>query len=42
MLGKRDPQHSIIDAIGLLHRVSPDSFHGRMGARTANSYVMTI
>jgi len=32
MLGKRNPQHSIFDAIGLPNRVSPDSFYGRMGS----------
>ena len=31
MLGKRKPQASLFDAIGLPHRVSPDSFYGRMG-----------
>lgn len=34
MLGKRKPQHSFFDAIGLPHRVSPDSFYGRMGSLT--------
>jgi hypothetical protein len=32
MLGKRNPQASLFDAIGLPHRVSPDSFYGRMGS----------
>jgi hypothetical protein len=32
MLGKRKPQASLFDAIGLPHRVSPDSFYGRMGS----------
>ncbi|MCX6056504.1 MAG: transposase [Chloroflexi bacterium] len=31
MIGKRKPQHSFFDVIGLPHRVSPDSFYGRMG-----------
>ena len=31
MLGKRDPQTNDFDAIGLPHRVDPDSFYGRMG-----------
>jgi len=31
MQGKRNPQASLFDAIGLPHRVSPDSFYGRMG-----------
>jgi hypothetical protein len=31
MLGKRNPQASLFDAIGLPHRVAPDSFYGRMG-----------
>jgi hypothetical protein len=34
MLGKRKPQYSFFDAIGLPHRVSPDSFYGRMGSLT--------
>lgn len=34
MLGKRKQQHSFFDAIGLPHRVSPDSFYGRMGKLT--------
>lgn len=34
MLGKRKLQHSYFDAIGLPHRVSPDSFYGRMGSLT--------
>lgn len=34
MLGKRKAQHSYFDAIGLPHRVSPDSFYGRMGSLT--------
>lgn len=32
MLGKRQPQRSFFDAIGLPHRVAPDSFYGRMGS----------
>jgi len=31
MLGKRSPQASLFDAIGLPHRVAPESFYGRMG-----------
>jgi hypothetical protein len=31
MLGKRNPQASLFDAIGLPHRVAPESFYGRMG-----------
>jgi len=31
MIGKRKPQHSFFDVLGLPHRVSPDSFYGRMG-----------
>ena len=34
MLGKRRQQQSYFDAIGLPHRVSPDSFYGRMGSLT--------
>jgi len=34
MLGKRRLQQSYFDAIGLPHRVSPDSFYGRMGSLT--------
>jgi len=34
MLGKRKPQRSYFDAIGLPHRVSSDSFYGRMGKLT--------
>lgn len=34
MLGKRKLQHSYFDVIGLPHRVSPDSFYGRMGSLT--------
>lgn len=34
MLGKRKPQRSFFDALGLPHRVSPDSFYGRMGSLT--------
>jgi Transposase DDE domain/Transposase domain (DUF772) len=34
MLGKRRPQQSYFDALGLPHRVSPDSFYGRMGRLT--------
>ena len=30
MLGRRDLQHSLFDADSLPHRVSPDSFYGRM------------
>ena len=32
MIGKRQVQASLFDAIGLPHRVSPDSFYGRMGS----------
>ena len=32
MLGRRDPQRSFFDAQSLPHRVSDDSFYGRMGA----------
>ena len=32
MLGKRKQQHSYFDAIGLPHRLSPDSFYGHMGS----------
>lgn len=32
MLGRRTPQMSLFDAASLPHRVSPDSFYGRMGA----------
>lgn len=32
MLGKRKPQASLFDAIGLPHRVPPESFYGRMGS----------
>ena len=32
MLGRRDPQRSFFDAQSLPHRVSADSFYGRMGA----------
>jgi len=32
MLGKRKLQRSFFDAIGLPHRVSPESFYGRMGS----------
>jgi len=31
MIGKRKPQRSFFDALGLPHRVDPDSFYGRMG-----------
>lgn len=31
MLGKRSPQSSLFDAIGLPHRVATTSFYGRMG-----------
>lgn len=31
MLGKRQPQRSFFDALGLPHRVAPDTFYGRMG-----------
>lgn len=34
MLGKRKLQQSYFDAIGLPHRVSPDSFYGHMGSLT--------
>lgn len=30
MLGRRQPQRSFFDGLGLPHRVSPDSFYGRM------------
>ena len=33
MEGNRKQQQSYFDAIGLPHRVSPDSFYGRMGSR---------
>ncbi len=32
MLGKRKPQHSYFDALGLPHCVSPDPFYGRKGS----------
>jgi len=32
MLGRRDPQRSFFDAQSLPHRVSEDSFYGRMGS----------
>jgi transposase len=32
MLGRRKPQRSLFDAIGLPHRVPTDSFYGRMAA----------
>ena len=32
MLGRRKPQQSLFDAIGLPHRVPTDSFYGRMAA----------
>jgi transposase len=32
MLGRRKPQRSLFDAIGLPHRVPADSFYGRMAA----------
>jgi len=34
MIGKRKPQYSYFDAIGLPHRVSPNSFYGHMGRLT--------
>jgi len=34
MHGKRKPQYSYFDAIGLPHRVSPKSFYGHMGSLT--------
>jgi len=42
MLGKRRPQQSYFDAIGLPHRVSPDSFYGRMGSLTGKLLRMMI
>lgn len=32
MQGRRKPQRSLFDALGLPHRVPPDSFYGRMAA----------
>jgi transposase len=32
MLGRRSPQRSLFDVLGLPHRVPADSFYGRMGA----------
>jgi hypothetical protein len=32
MLGRRSPQRSFFDVLGLPHQVSADSFYGRMGA----------
>lgn len=32
MLGRRDPQRGMFDAIGVPHNVPPDSFYGRMGS----------
>jgi transposase len=32
MLGRRDPQRSLFDVLGLPHQVPSDSFYGRMGA----------
>jgi transposase len=32
MLGRRRPQRSYFDVLGLPHQVPPDSFYGRMGA----------
>lgn len=32
MLGRRSPQISYFDTIGVPHRVSPESFYGRMGS----------
>jgi transposase len=32
MLGRRNPQRSLFDALGLPHRVPADSFYGRMAA----------
>jgi hypothetical protein len=38
MLGKREPQRSFFDALGLPHRVAPDSFYGRMGSLEAQLF----
>ena len=38
MLGRRNPQRSLFSAQYLPHRVSPDSFYGRMGAMQTNLY----
>lgn len=38
MLGKRQPQRSFFDALGLPHRVAPDSFYGRMGCLEAQLF----
>jgi len=38
MLGKRQPQRSFFDALGLPHRVAPDSFYGRMGSLEAQLF----
>jgi hypothetical protein len=32
MLGRRSPQRSLFDALGLPHQVAADSFYGRRGA----------
>jgi len=38
MLGKRKPQRSFFDGLGLPHRVAPDSFYGRMGSLEAKLF----
>lgn len=38
MIGKRQPQRSFFDALGLPHRVAPDSFYGRMGSLEAQLF----
>jgi hypothetical protein len=38
MLGKRQPQRSFFDALGLPHRVAPGSFYGRMGSLEAQLF----
>lgn len=38
MLGKRQPQRSLFDVLGLPHRVAPDSFYGRMGSLGAQLF----
>jgi len=38
MLGKRKPQRSFFDGLGLPHRVDPDSFYGRMGRLEAQLF----
>ena len=32
MLGRRSPQRSFFDVLGLSHQVAADSLYGRMGA----------